>query len=334
VSEPDWVSAHLHYSGDLDAMVIDAMGPLGERLVEDGLAVRWFHLRHWDGGPHLRMRVQPRPGRADEVRAAILDEGKRFFDRLPGTTSPTLREYTDLAGRTAAWEGSEHYLTEPRPDNTVEFVPYEREHGRYGHGASITACERHFAESSTTALALLRRGADLRHRGIAALSAIALAWFTCEPDAESLRAMVAAQRSVPPSLAELSPAELDVRYRHQRDTLVPLVDHCRSIAAAVSSGLPSGASSGAAGMLTDWSASVHRLRDALAGEITAGRFAPPARGWEGGGAVTAAEPGIRVLPVLDICAHLFCNRLGVSLVEEAFMRYLLARTVLAAGGAP
>jgi hypothetical protein len=41
-----------------------------------------------------------------------------------------------------------------------------------------------------------------------------------------------------------------------------------------------------------------------------------------------------VLPVLDICAHLLCNRLGIPLVEESYLRYLATRsaTVLAEEG--
>jgi hypothetical protein len=40
------------------------------------------------------------------------------------------------------------------------------------------------------------------------------------------------------------------------------------------------------------------------------------------------EPGRR-LSLLDDCAHLFCNRMGVSLVEECYLRYLATRAIVA-----
>jgi hypothetical protein len=36
-----------------------------------------------------------------------------------------------------------------------------------------------------------------------------------------------------------------------------------------------------------------------------------------------------VLPVLDMCAHLLCNRLGVSMLEESYLRYLATRATAA-----
>jgi hypothetical protein len=41
-----------------------------------------------------------------------------------------------------------------------------------------------------------------------------------------------------------------------------------------------------------------------------------------------------VLPVLDICAHLMCNRLGISMLAESYLRYLAVRVtaVLAEDG--
>jgi thiopeptide-type bacteriocin biosynthesis protein len=46
-------------------------------------------------------------------------------------------------------------------------------------------------------------------------------------------------------------------------------------------------------------------------------------------AVLAAVPGTvdGVLPVLDLCAHLICNRLGLSLVAEGTLRQLAAQAV-------
>jgi hypothetical protein len=50
--------------------------------------------------------------------------------------------------------------------------------------------------------------------------------------------------------------------------------------------------------------------------------------------VTTEDSLTPVLSVLDICAHLLCNRLGISMLEESYLRYLAVRVtaVLAEDG--
>jgi hypothetical protein len=60
---------------------------------------------------------------------------------------------------------------------------------------------------------------------------------------------------------------------------------------------------------------------------------PPGPGGGPAEVITADSP-TPVLPVLDICAHLLCNRLGISMLEESYLRYLAVRVtaVLAEDG--
>jgi hypothetical protein len=60
----------------------------------------------------------------------------------------------------------------------------------------------------------------------------------------------------------------------------------------------------ASGTAAQWWSSVTRLRDAL-----------------------PDEAGPRLPAVLDMCAHLACNRLGTGITEERYLRYLAARAV-------
>jgi Lantibiotic biosynthesis dehydratase C-term len=67
-----------------------------------------------------------------------------------------------------------------------------------------------------------------------------------------------------------------------------------------------------------------------AARITAGAPAPP-----GSGALTAWWRTVRTLPdpaVRDLCAHLFCNRLGITPGEEHRLRYLACRTLTSESG--
>jgi hypothetical protein len=99
-------------------------------------------------------------------------------------------------------------------------------------------------------------------------------------------------------------ADFEDRYHRQRDRLASLARGVQSIAARIPDGMRSG-------VLAEWGRSILRLRDALA---------------------LAENPNVRVLRVLDICAHLVCNRLGASAVEECYLRYLANRAIVVLAG--
>jgi hypothetical protein len=103
------------------------------------------------------------------------------------------------------------------------------------------------------------------------------------------------------------------RHRHQRDRLVNLGRAVRDITAQV----PTDAGSGAPAA---WGRSILRLRDAWPTRSPSGN-SPPEPGGRPAEATTA-DSQTPVLPVLDICAHLMCNRLGISMLEESYLRYL------------
>jgi hypothetical protein len=154
-------------------------------------------------------------------------------------------------------------------------------------------CE-HDAESSRLALDLLRTQPE--HRQTAALAQLLLAWFTAAPTAQ-LAALVAADATPPDpprGLPLLWRAAVDRRYRAERDTLFAIAGRLRA--------LTDRPADPDAGPFPAWLASLRRLDGA--------DFA-----------------------VLDRCAHLACNRLGVTLTEEGYLRMLAARTVLNLSGA-
>lgn len=110
------------------------------------------------------------------------------------------------------------------------------------------------------------------------------------------------------------------RYHRQRDQLAGLARHLQDAADR----LPDTAGTG---VITEWGRSILRLRDALVRQVTAGLFTPRNPGWGAPTDTDAGDPRTTVLPVLDICAHLACNRLGISVTEESYLRYLVTRTV-------
>ncbi|MDL4773940.1 thiopeptide-type bacteriocin biosynthesis protein [Actinomadura xylanilytica] len=324
MDERDWISAHAFHQGDQDRLIVEAVGPLATGLAEDGRISGWFFLRYWDGGPHVRVRLLP--ARSEDrplVTEAVERRFEEFFRAHPSTPVMTERDYAEGASMLAAWERTEPLFDSLQPNDTLVHVPYRREHGRYGHGAAIEAVERHFAESSRLALDLLRQGGPPERRSTAAFAMLVLAWLTCEPDPGRLRDWISSgtrhfeNEDVSPNLAPPEPSVRRLR------TAVSLARRMRALAALADqdAGRPG------PGALVDWTRSVAALRDVLRHQAERGALSPPGAGWEGPGGIVTAEPGTSVLTILDLCAHLVCNRLAVTLPEEIALRRLAGAAV-------
>lgn len=291
-SAADWWSGHLHYHQDIDEVIRSVVAPVTTTLDREGFA--WFFLRYWDGGTHVRLRVlAPRPD--DRARADLLVSSHMsdLVARQPSNGGLSAAEYEQIATYLAAREGTADHVPHLRPDNQVHVVPYEREHERFGEGASIQAVETHFVESSRLAIGLLddsmRTPETVAFTMLVATQRVLGRYGLLSE--ESLRHAREAWREPTNSLPALDPVELERRFESQRASLV----------AAASSLWNAGESPGPN---DDWQGSLSRLleslRDADSSQI--------------GG-------------VIDVCAHLLCNRLGVSMPTEIYLRTLATRAV-------
>ncbi|MFG2720066.1 lantibiotic dehydratase C-terminal domain-containing protein [Streptomyces sp. NPDC048416] len=151
--EDRWVSAHVFTGHPLDLVVRELIPPAVAELRLRGLADRFFFLRHWQGGPHLRLRVRTTtPAAAPQVRATLHTHATAMFAGLPVSRPMTERQYAALARDLAAAEPD----IEPgvlAPNDSLAFQVYRPEHGKYGHGDALRAVEDAFATCSELALA-------------------------------------------------------------------------------------------------------------------------------------------------------------------------------------
>ena len=96
-----WTSFHLHYRDDQDRMLVDCIRPAISRAASMGMS-RWFFLRHWKGGAHVRLRFcVPQPAAVATVKelSELIDE---YFARFPSRAAPPDEKV--LAGlRRLAW---------------------------------------------------------------------------------------------------------------------------------------------------------------------------------------------------------------------------------------
>ncbi|MGH4023796.1 MAG: thiopeptide-type bacteriocin biosynthesis protein [Pseudonocardiaceae bacterium] len=294
--ETDWLAAHLFHQGDIDRMLVGLVAPLEHELTAERLIDGWFFLRYWEGGNHVRLRLLVPDGSArDRVRELVTARGEEYFRRNPSPELLHPEQYRRIAADLAGAENLSGYATELYPNDSVVFLPYRREHDRYGYGTAMEAVERHFMDSSRIALDLLTRRLTAQQRDSVCFSLMLLAWFGGEPDLGRLREwrdllhtswadrfelLGGAGGVVQDEFAEL--------FARRRERLVGLSRKLRAFSCSEQTDTP----------LAAWARSIARL--------CAARYAP-------------------ALPVLDICVHLLCNRLGISPPGEVYLRYLATR---------
>lgn len=292
----EWVSAHVYYSDQLDPLLVEAVAPLVRELAGAALSSGFFFVRYWDGGPHLRLRCRAAPERHAAVEARIADRIGRFLARRPAAARVDEADYRRYAAALARAEGMAGQPARPQPNNSLAFVRYRPEHDRYGQGASIAAVERHFEDSSEIVLGLLVAGLAPADRATAALAMVLLAWFVAGFDparAERLAAWLADHGAAAPAPGG------------PREPLRRFAGRMRALSAR------SGELAGS-GSLLAWARSVRSLHDALAATLDRTEHRTPSS-------------------VVDTCAHLACNRLGLSVEEERRIRYLAAHALCELG---
>jgi thiopeptide-type bacteriocin biosynthesis protein len=301
-----WVSAHVFHRGDLDAVLVEAVGPVVAGLSSAGALGSWFFLRYWEGGPHLRLRLRPATAEhAEEVRTRLLEGCARHLRNRPAPPLPegALDAYREAAERWARAERLGEHDRRVRVADSVELVAYCPERRVYGEGAALAAVESHFAESSALALRLLQARLPAGRRRAVALAALMLALAVCEPSAAAAATRLGGS-AVPP---------------HSSGAEARLRDQVRQLWAAATDSAPLG------GELAAWLRSVRAVHAALTVAARDGSFAPTDGASPLGHLACCAPPGTREVAAAVLrCTHLLFNRLGVHGAAETQIAGMVA----------
>jgi hypothetical protein len=285
-----WVSAHLFCHTDLDALLMHAVRPAVTELAESKAIGGFFFLRYWDGGPHIRLRLSVADPAAIGLIRTTIDQKCGSYLREHRAVEPIGQvRYARTASELARLEGVTRYRRDPYPDGTLRFFRYHREYSRYGDEAVMAAVEQHLMAASIIALSLVCATTRAQRRA-AAFCMTLLAALSRD-----------ARRQVGMPWPE--PADWSRQYEEQRGRLRILANHCRTLAG---SGADPAAS--ASGALPAWYRTLRSLGEELA-------LLRPRH--------TAAPSSL----ILSHCTHLMCNRLGIALGDEAFVRYLVTRAL-------
>lgn len=315
--EADWVCVHTFLDAAHDEFITDCIGPLALALTEEGHVQRWFFLRYWEGGPHVRLRLLPhrRADRAAIERRAV-ETVNAYLAANPVPDLVDRVQFAANAANLAELEGRTEYDSYVRPNNHVEVATYAREHADYGRGAAIAVVEKHFHDSSLLALKVLQSGAPVPLRANVAFDLMVANFAMCDDLRDRWSAI--AGLSTPFGTGEESP-DVIVQYERQKESLRDRLAATWRLTDRVERREDVGD-----GYLAFWLRSQFELRERLGELEDDGTFttewpeSPLARPLD---LPSTRHPG--TLLVLLRCAHLVVNRMGLSLWEEVQVRYLV-----------
>ncbi|GAA1941096.1 lantibiotic dehydratase C-terminal domain-containing protein [Kitasatospora viridis] len=317
-SECSWVSAHLFYHGDQDAVIAGVVKPAVERLGLAGLAEGFFFLRYWEGGPHVRLRVRTRPEQAQEVRSVIEETAAEFYRALPSQTALTEQEYAESAPALAEVEGMDEYDTVLHPDNSLAFIDYVPQTDVFGTGRALEAVEQQLMASSVLAVELITRGRTAGQRAMDAFAMMAAnrTVFTGILPELAYQARFMVEGSGP-GAELLQSAEFERTFEANK---APLRSSLEAVFASTR-----GVALPEASVPSRWLTTVRDVNDTLVklellGELDSyPDFEAPADVLQH---INHLVPQL----IVERCMHLMCNRLGISLAQESHLRALLTRT--------
>lgn len=330
-AEPDnggWLSLHVFYAANANPVLVHCVRPLVARLREQGLLRSWFFIRYWLEGPHVRLRLLPADASVtadvDRIARAALQQ---YLRERPALYEEDRDASGELYKNMFLAEYSEERWNElygadgamPFQDNnSVVPVPYERELDRYGGPAGMELAEWHFQESSETVMTLLDT-TNVHVRtvllGQAAQLTAGLCFALLRDDEAVARFLDRYRTMWETSYQEPSDSQherFDRSYERMKDRLVPRLVHVRDNALDDPAASPNP-------LERSWLAHCGELRDKvlhLAGEGSLTFRDGPVR-----------DPQTALAIVLSSYVHMTNNRLGVSILDEIYLSYVICRAL-------
>lgn len=140
---PEWLSVYLYRAEPFHPFLTGAIHPFVEKLRTESLIEKYFFIRYYDRGPHIRLRLLANRERISQLTRMTGDYFVNYMNEQPSVRiDPPM--IVNLAGD-GKW----------LPNDTVHFVPYEREIIRYGGDTGILIAENQFEASADAVMSAL-----------------------------------------------------------------------------------------------------------------------------------------------------------------------------------
>lgn len=312
-----WLSTHFFYADDLTTPIVHWVSPLIAELRSRNWLDKYFFVRYWQGGPHIRLRLLPSPTANLEALKALLEEQTlNFVSAHPSTSKIDPQRYDEATAR-LSWA---EYHTDQRvplyPNNSCQYLPYEPEYHHYGGPAAMPHIETFFMASSDLAADLLAQGLTRNQATSHCLSTLltAAALGTTDPTDLSriFENYFQGWERMPSQLSDRLIDQFTCQYERQQAQIRTLV-----VTLLETAWHDAGASPTFTSPLARWLAAA---RLCFAQLTSLDQSAPLS--------IQDRLPGLSApTSILLRCAHMHNNRLGVLLLEEAYLLFLLKQTL-------
>jgi len=312
----DWLSFHIFYSGSLDYLLLRTIAPILVATRKLDLWRMFFFVRYSEGGPHVRLRLLPQsPDGAKSLRQFVMTGIAKSLLRLQRTDKRN--------GHGANKKSCDNY--------EIRDIPYVAETERYGGPKGMRLAEEHFWHSSVACLSLLRNFPDASQDLRVAMAIQLHIPFFCglrlgRPDMIRLLETFTLQWSHLPMLVRLegqsdaanpeNPLAWFERYfallgSDTATEIQQFVIHCE------------GGGVRRPRFLKEW----FRSCQSIASQLTARKFLLDLQ--VSGELLAGANcsKGSRVSELLLSYMHMTNNRLGVHNLNEAFLAFVLKRSL-------
>ena len=309
----NWLSVHVFLSDPVrtERYLSEVLDPAIKRWRAEEVLDRWFFIRYWEGGPHLRIRLAGRiAANDDRVMETLSERIAHFCSDNPSTREEYYRGHS-FDGRPVVVENLPWYA-----EGTIAEIDYQPEILRYGGEYGIDANEQLFDLSSRLALSLCKATEGNRNDRLSSTFALMTsAILACGEDMPGLGTYFEQYGSMWASM--VGPEVLEAAPPQPSEGQLRLLLRLEQEARAGWDGTSAHAI---------WAAGVRQLAERLRALHGQGQLIAPF-----GGRTTVGDDMCKgaVLGIVGSQIHMLNNRLGILPAGE----FLLARVLAGAANA-
>lgn len=318
-----WLSIHLFYHDDPVPLLLECIKPLIAELRAQQAIERFFFIRYWQGGPHIRLRLLcTRASLRESIQHMLEARVATFFTNHPSLTQIEHETYARYRAALGRREYAQEDQTPLYPNNSFQYIPYEPEYERYGGVEAMPVVEGYFMQSSEIVFDLLQKGPSHDRLTGQAIAMMFLGIWLWENDLTNLpmiferysrgwMATFNVDRAYTPPLFEKKYSRQSQQLRHLVEQLLALKQQ-QDFSLADS-------------LMARWFAALKTLKEQLCLLESQGRL--QYRPGTGSPEHPEQLKYHSLQGILFSCLHMHNNRLGISLLEEAYLAFLLQQTL-------
>jgi thiopeptide-type bacteriocin biosynthesis protein len=323
--DASWLSVYLCYAEPWEAFLSEAIYPFVNEAVADKLANQFFFIRYWEGGPHIRLRFK---GDKDVLEYKLKPRLKTFF-----------LEYFRKCPSTRLESMDPNYLVPTQswyPNHSIQYIRYEPEIDRYGGAQGILIAEKQFELSSRTVLWLIEECPEWdyeRAMGAAIQLHLSFAWALGMSLAETRWFFARVFRDWSRLALGSFDVVADLDLQHQEEVLSKTFEKSfeaqKTVLIPFHQELWNTFQQGARleqEWLTLWIKETKAIGDLLEKCREAHQLVLP--DWFKADLTNPVSKSRQIsLPILESYIHMSNNRLGILNRDEAFLGYLMSRSL-------